>query len=59
MNCSRDYYHSSRFNQQYEKLTPTLMLFYNIIRRRIKQEIICGEELNTELISKRGYTRRR
>ena len=37
----------------------TIMPYYNIIRRRIKQEIICGEELNTERISKRGYTRRR
>ena len=27
MYCSRDYYYSSRFNQQYEKPTPILKIF--------------------------------
>ena len=50
MYCSRDYYYSSRFNQQYEKPTPTLDLIIteensNIIKETGRGSLISGHNL--------------
>ena len=47
MYCSRDYYYSSRFNQQYEKPTPKKLQFATINTRSIKpKEDIILKTLN-------------
>ena len=43
MYCSRDYYYSSRFNQQYEKLTPTSFTFKAILKKVVSSDLSnCG-----------------
>ena len=51
MYCSRDYYYSSRFNQQYEKLTPTLDIDFGICPDVLKSKYLdMYEDVYTEMV---------